>query len=81
MLWILLAGIGLLVDRHEPHQTHQPAHTMTAAFIALPLHEACHLTRPILRRFQELFVDYLHEAQVLGAFADGLIVEPGPRQP
>ena len=42
MLWMLLAGIWLLVDRNQTHKPHQPTHTVTAAFMALPLHEACH---------------------------------------
>ena len=52
---VLLAGIGLLVDRHQPHQAHQAhqvPHTScqrhassvtTATFVTLPLHVPRHL--------------------------------------
>lgn len=43
VLWVLLAGVGLLIDGYQPHEAHQPPDTMTAAFMALPLHVTGHL--------------------------------------
>lgn len=54
---------------------------MTAALVDVAFHEAGHFTRPVPRRFRDLFVDDFHEAQVLSAFAYPLIVKPRPLQP
>ena len=82
MLRVLLAGIRLLVDWHQPHQSHQAARTMPPAFIPLPLHISRHLSRPVPRGFQKLFVDDLHELQVLSTLANRRVVQvrAGQRQ-
>ena len=74
VLWMLLAGPGLLVDRHKAHELHQPADPMAPAPMPFPLHVTSHLPRAIPRRLEELPVDDLHEGKVLGAFAARLTV-------
>jgi hypothetical protein len=56
MLRMFLAGIGLLVDRHQPHKAHQPAYPVPPALVTLSLHISRHLTGPVPGRFQELFI-------------------------
>ena len=75
MLRVFLAGIGLLIDRHQPHEAHQSADTMTPAFVIVALHVSGHLARSVPRRLQELLVDDRHEPQVLCALALRLIVQ------
>jgi len=72
---MLFAGVGCLINWHQPHETHQTARTVTTALMVLTFHETGHLARPIPRRVQELFINYFHEAQVLGALADRLIIK------
>ena len=40
---MFLAGVGFLVDRHQPHQAHHVPHAMAATFVSLPLHVPRHL--------------------------------------
>jgi hypothetical protein len=42
VLRVLLAGLRLLVDQHQPHELHQLPHTMPPTSVALPLHVAGH---------------------------------------
>jgi len=53
---------------------------MAATLVIVALRVTRHLTRTIPRCFEELLVNYFHKTQVLGAFADRLIVKPQPRQ-
>jgi len=75
MLRMFLAGIRLLVDRHQPHEAHQASDTMPPACVVVALHMTCHLARTVPRRLQELLVDDSHELQVLSILALRLIVE------
>ncbi len=40
---MLFAGLGLLVDRDQPHQLHQPPHPVSPTFVAFSLHVTGHL--------------------------------------
>ena len=79
MLWVFLARVGLLIDRNQPHETHQAARTVATARVDLPLQKPCHLLYhrlcAIPRLFQELLVNNLPEPQVLCACAHGLIIQ------
>jgi hypothetical protein len=68
-------GAVHLIDRHQPHETHQAAHTMATTLVVVALHMTSHLARTVPRRFQKLLVDDSHKTQVLRAFADWLIVK------
>jgi hypothetical protein len=72
---MLLAGLRLLIDRHQTHQLHQPADPMAPAPMPLSLHVTSHLPRAIPRRLEELPVDDGHEGKVLSAFAARLTVK------
>ena len=61
VLRVLLAGVGLLIDRKQPHQAHQATNTVAAALVVVALHVPGHLTRPIPRRLQKLFINDLHK--------------------
>lgn len=80
VLWMLLAGLRLLVDRHQTHELHQPADPMAPASVPLSLYVTGHLPRAIPRRLEELTVDDGHERQDLGAFAAWLVIKAGARQ-
>ena len=80
VLRMLLARVGRLVDRNQPHQPHQTAHPVAATFMALSLHVAGHLPRSIPRRLQELLVDDAHQPQIFGAFALRLVIQVRARQ-
>lgn len=75
VLWMLLAGIGLLVNWNQPHETHQTADTMSTALVVVTLHIPCHLARAVPWRFQELLVDDCHEPQVLCTLALWLVIQ------
>ena len=79
MLWVFLARVGLLIDRNQPHETHQTARTVATARVDLPLQKPCHLLYhrlcAIPRLFQELLIKNLPEPQVLCACAHGLIIQ------
>ena len=56
MLGMFFAGIWLLVNRHQPHKSHQPSYTVPTTSMPIPLHVPGHLARSIPRRFQKLLV-------------------------
>ena len=43
MLRVLFAGIGLLVDWNQPHETHQSPDTMATTLVIIALHVPRHL--------------------------------------
>ena len=44
LLPVLLAGVGFLIDRHQPHEAHQSPDTITTAFVIVQLHLPSHLS-------------------------------------
>ena len=59
-----LAGVGLLVDWHQPHQAHQPADALFVDQVPLVAHVPCHLPNPEERCLKELFINLAHEREV-----------------
>jgi hypothetical protein len=64
-----LAGVGLLVDRHQPHEAHQAANALMAHGMALVLQVPRHLPGAVERGIQELLVDHQHEVEPHRRFA------------
>jgi len=70
-----LAGVGLLVDRHQAHEAHQPPDALLVHAMPLVLQVPGHLANPIERRVEELPVDQPHQAEVLIRLSSRLVVE------
>jgi hypothetical protein len=51
------AGVGLLVDRHQPHEAHQSSDPFPVHSMALVLQAPSHLPHAVERGIQELLVD------------------------
>ena len=81
-IWVdLVSGSGpgcppLLIDRFDPHQTHQPLNP-----IAVAAEDPGHPAASIEGRLEILFVDRAHQGQMLGRLAVDRVVPAGPRQP
>ena len=69
------AGVGLLVDRHEARQPHEPTYAFLIHQMAFVAQMPGHLPDPEEWRFQELLIDLAHEDQVQRRLALGLVVE------
>tara|TARA_R100000789_G_scaffold23725_1_gene26437 strand:- start:6952 stop:7233 length:282 start_codon:yes stop_codon:yes gene_type:complete len=69
------AGVGLLVDRHQPHQEHQPPDTLLVHQVAVIAQVPGHLPDTEEGRFQELLIDPPHHAEVLFGLALRLVIE------
>jgi len=69
------AGVGLLVDRHQPHEAHQPTYPLLVHQMALVAQVPGHLADTEERGLQELLVDLTHQAEVLIGLAFGCVVE------
>src|SRR4051794_11476632 len=74
VLRMLPAGVGLLIDRLDPHQSHQPAHPLTADLMALAAQPRRHPARTVERRPQVLLVDPPHQVQIGRVGRDRLVV-------
>ena len=74
-----LAGVGLLVDRHQAHEPHQTADAFLVHGIAFVLQMPCHLADAVERGFQKLLVDQQHEIEVRGRLTLRRVVERRPR--
>ena len=70
-----LAGVRLLVDRHQTHEPHQPPDTLHVDCVALVLQVPGHLLDAVERGFQELPVDQPHERQVHLGLALWAVIE------
>ena len=57
------AGVGLLVDRHQPHEAHQPPDALFVHGMAFVLQVPRHLPDPIERGLEELLVDHPHQSR------------------
>jgi len=47
MLWVLLAGIGVLINGDQPPEAHQTAPPVAAILMVLPFHMPSHLARAV----------------------------------
>jgi len=59
------AGSGARVHGLNAHGTHQPLHPLPVDPAALVLQVNTHLARAIVRRFQMLLINQIHQIQVL----------------
>src|SRR5215217_7917376 len=59
-----LAGVGTLVDRHQPHQAHQPLHPLAVHRVSLCVQPRRHPPRAIKGPDQVLPVDQRHQLEV-----------------
>src|SRR3954453_14000862 len=73
-----LAGIGALVDRHQPHQAHQPLHPLAVHRVALRVQPCRHPPRAVERPGQVLPVNQCHQLQVRGADRRRATIDRGP---
>lgn len=74
-----LAGVRLLVDRHQTHEPHQSPDALVVHNMAFVLQVPRHLLHAVKRRLEELLVDYHHEVEVHGRLAHRFMVERRPR--
>jgi hypothetical protein len=70
-----LAGVGLLVDRHQSHEAHQPPDALLVHGMALVLQVPGHLPDAIERGVQKLLVDQQHEVEVHRRLALRRVIE------
>src|SRR5690242_5219675 len=73
-----LAGIGTLVDRHQPHQAHQPLHPLAVDRVVLRVQPCRHPPRAVERPGQVLPVDQRHQLQVRVADRRRATIDRGP---
>lgn len=73
------AGVGLLVDRHQPYQLQELTNTLLRHRMTLVAQVSCHLAAAEERRVEELQVDLAHQREVLLYLALRRIVEQRPR--
>jgi hypothetical protein len=69
------AGVGLLVDRHQAHETHQPPDALFVHGMTLVLQAPRHLPNAVERGVQELLVDQQHEIEVHRRLALRRVIE------
>jgi hypothetical protein len=60
-----LAGVQALVDRHQPHQTHEPLDPLAVDQVTLGRQPCRHPARAVIRPGQILPVDQRHDRTVL----------------
>jgi len=72
-----LARVGLLEDRHQPHETHQPPDALDVHRMPFVLQVPGHLLNAVEGRVQELLVDQQHEGEVYLCLSLRLVVERG----
>jgi len=69
------AGVGLLVDRHQRRKAHQPTYPFLVHQMTVVAQAPGHLSDAEKWRFQELFIDQPHQAEVLLRLAFGRVVK------
>lgn len=79
VMGVRIGGSGLAVNRPQPHQAHQPSHTVTTGHKAIAPQEPRHLTRPEEGMLQKNLVDPPHQGQIFRALATGTAVDARPR--
>ena len=70
-----LAGVGLLVDRHQAHEPHKAPDALLVHAVPLVLQMPSHLPDPVEGGVEELLVDKLHQAEVLLRLSDRFMIE------
>ncbi len=75
MLRVTPAGVRPLVDRIDPHQPHQSAHTFAVHHFAVPSQYRHHATRPVKRRRQILLVQPPHQSQIIGTHRRSSVIQ------
>lgn len=74
-----LAGVGLLIDRHQAHQPHLAADTLLVDQLALITQVQRQLSNTVKRLFHELPVDHAHQVEVHLGLALRFIAKRRPR--
>lgn len=74
-----LAGVRLLVDRHQAHEPHQSPDALVIHKMALVLQVPLHLLHAAKRCLEELLVNHDHEVEVHHRLPHQLVVERRPR--
>ena len=59
------AGSGAWIHRLEAHGAHQALHPLAVYQVAFAFQVDTHFTRAIVRRFQMLLVNQVHQIQIL----------------
>ena len=77
MLRRRLAGPGTPVDGPQPHDAHQPLHSLPAYWYTLPVQPGPHPPRPVEGGLQVLTVHLPHQGQVRFGSPLGTVVEAG----
>jgi len=62
---VTAAGVRLLVDRLDQHQSHQPPHAFAVHRPAIPAQHRHHAPRAVERRRQIQLVDPAHQPQIV----------------
>src|SRR3954465_13242782 len=71
-----LAGVGALVDGHQPHQPHQALHPLAVHRVPLRGQPRRHAARPV--ESQVLTVDQVHQPEIVCADRSRAAVDRGP---
>jgi hypothetical protein len=71
-----LAGVGLLVDRHQPHQAHQSSDALFVHGMAFVLQTPAHLPDTVKWSVQKLLVDLQHQVEVHRCFVSAVLTPP-----
>ena len=74
-----VAGVGILVDRHQAHEPHQSLDALIVHSIALVPQVPRHLLHTVERCLDKLLVDHDHEVKVHGRLTHQLVVERRPQ--
>ena len=78
MLWVVLAGIWAFLDGLEPHQTHQPAHTVATGMEPISRQVNRDLAAAEERILREHAVDLRHQFQRLSIHTNGHVIQRRP---
>src|SRR5258708_24873839 len=70
------ACVGLWRDRLKPHQAHEPLHMLAVDLNAFVAQRLAQFAPAVERPLQVNLVNATHQAQLLGAGTDGLVVQP-----